>query len=468
MSIFSKRAEIQELRKQTGLLTEQVKNYKEVQELLVKDILTLQEVTTAYKGNDYPEYQTAVQAIADKYNNKADWGCTQTGTIIDLRAAFILGEGIQIVHTTKTRAEAERELQWAADFLEYNDLDGAMAQEIAKEAEIEGKCAIRLFYDEEPFVTVRGETWPGMVSARFLSWLSKKYTVDADSNDYFWYKKLHWDATATVQAGSVDEAEFVYKKFGGRISEPNEAQPKVMKCLTIVDRLDKALRDLREIDHLFASPTPDFECDEKNQVDQILKYIEDTNWKIGKAIVHTGRFSLKGPEGTGVENLIREIELCVKMISGTTGIPIHFLGLLDLLKNRATGDNTRELVMAATTRERHTWLGVFNEMINKAMALFNAKVNAQMSKEKQLDPTRVRANIPLITQEHFDRLEKVYIPAALGGIVSKEFVASQIPGVDMEAEAERKKQRDVEEAARAKEEMAILKAQATEAEEDEE
>ena len=461
MSIFSKRAEIQELRKQTALLTKQVKGYKEVQELLVKDILSLKEVTMAYKGNDYPEYKTAIQDIADKYNNKADWGCTQTGTIIDLRAAFILGEGVQIVHTTKTRAEAERELQWAADFLEYNDLDGEMAQEIAKEAEIEGKCAIRLFYDVEPW-----KDWPGMVSARFMSWLSLKYTIDVDPNDYFWYKKLHWDATATVQAGSVDEPEFVYKKFGGRISEPNEAQPKIMKCLTIVDRLDKALRDLREIDHLFASPTPDFECDEAKQVDQILKYIEDTNWKIGKAIIHTGRFSLKGPEGTGVENLIREIELCVKMISGTTGIPIHFLGLLDLLKNRATGDNTRELVMAATVRERHIWLAVFNEMIDKAMLLFNAKVNAQMSKEKQLDPMRVKVDIPLITQEHFDRLEKVYIPAALGGIVSKEFVASQIPGVDMEAEAERKKQRDVEDVARAKEEMAMLKAQAAGAGED--
>ena len=320
---------------------------------------------------------------------------------------------------------------------------------------MEGRAAIRFFKGG-----VLGKTGRGWVWARFLSWLSKKYTVDADPYDYFWYRKLHWDATGTTPAGSIDEAEFVYKKFGGRISEPNEAQPKIMKCLTIVDRLDKALRDLREIDHLFASPTPDFECDEPQQVSSLLKFIEDTNWKIGKAIVHTGRFSLKGPDTGGVQNLIGEIELCVKMISGTTGIPIHFLGLLDLLKNRATGDNTRELVMAATTRERHTWLGVFNELKDKAMALYNVHVNAQMSKEKQLDPTRIKVEIPLITQEHFDRLEKVYIPAALGGIVSKEFVASQIPGVDMEVEAERKKERDAEEAARAKEEFALIKAQA--------
>ncbi|MFZ2148675.1 MAG: hypothetical protein WAV28_15780 [Sedimentisphaerales bacterium] len=466
MSIFTKRVEVQELRKQTAMLTDQVKKYKEVQELLVKDILTLREVTTAYKGNEYPEYASAVKAIADKYNNKADWGCTQTGTIVDLRAAFILGEGVRVVHTTQTRAEAKRELQWVTDFLDYNDLDGEMAQEIAKEAEIEGKCAIRLFYDDEPW-----KDWPGMVSARFLSWLSKKYTVTTDPNDYFWYKLIEWQATGTASAGKIEEPEFIYKKFGGRISEPNEAQPKIMKCLTIVDRLDKALRDLREINHLFASPTADFECDDAQQTEKLSAFIKDTNWKIGKAIIHTGRFSLKGPDLSGVENLIAEIELCVKMISGTTGIPIHFLGLLDLLKNRATGDNTRELVMAATTRERHTWLGVFNELMDKAMMLFNSKVNAQKSKEKQLDPMKIKVEIPLITQEHFDRLEKVYIPAALGGIISKEFVASQIPGVDMEAEAEKRQEREISEDAAAKRELALIKAQAMQeprAEEDEE
>jgi hypothetical protein len=116
--------------------------------------------------------------------------------------------------------------------------------------------------------------------------------------------------------------------------------------------------------------------------------------------------------------------------------------------------------MAATTRERHIWVGVFNELLDKAMAMFNAQVNAQMSKGKQLDPTRIRAEIPLITQEHFDRLEKVYIPAALGGIVSKEFVASQIPGVDMEEEELRRKEREAQDAIKAKEEMAMLKEEA--------
>ena len=38
--------------------------------------------------------------------------------------------------------------------------------------------------------------------------------------------------------------------------------------------------------------------------------------------------------------------------------------LLDLLKNRATGDNTRELVIAGTEKERVIWKGTFKEMLD--------------------------------------------------------------------------------------------------------
>ena len=48
----------------------------------------------------------------------------------------------------------------------------------------------------------------------------------------------------------------------------------------------------------------------------------------------------------------------------------------------------------------------------------------------------------------------------MGGIISKEHTASQIPGVDMDAEAERKIEREKEEAEQAKQDMDYLKAEA--------
>jgi len=451
MSIFTNRAQIQELRKQTALLQERVIQYKQVQETLVKDILTLQEVQSSNRGNEYKDYDSAVRAITDKYNNQADWGCMQTGIIIDLRAAFILGEGIQVGPTTSTKEEAGREIDWANDFLDYNDLDAEMAQEIAKEAEIEGKIALELFYENEKY-----KTWPGMVSVRYISYLTKKYTVTTDPKDYLWYQEMKWNDQSTEI--NLKENQFVYKKFGGRLNKPNEAQPKIVRALTAIDKLDKALWDLRRINHLFASPTPDFECETSKEVDDILTRIKDTNWKIGKAFAHTGKFSMVGIDAAGIDNLINEITLWAKVISGITGIPIHYLGFLDLLKNRATGENTRELIMAITEKERKIWIGAYEELITKAMKIFNEKATAQMSKEKQLDPNRIKITIPHITQEHWDRLEKVLIPAAAANIVSKEFVASQIPGVDMQEEAERKKKRDAEQAARNKQEFDLLKA----------
>lgn len=424
-----------------------VKRSQEIQELLVDNILTLTEVSTKYVGNDYRDYETGVKAIAEKYNGTAEWGCVQTGTIIDLRAAFILGEGIKVVHRTPTRAEAEDEIEWANDFLEYNALDAEMAQELAKETEIEGKMALRLFWEPDPF---RG--WEGMPSVRFISWTAKRYKVETDPNDYLWYKALKWDATGTSPAGNVPEAEFVYKKFGGRMNEPNTAQPKILKCLTEIDRLDKALRDLREINHLFASPTPDFECATAQDAKALLSWLENTNWKFGKAIAHIGRFSMKGPDASGVANLIAEIETTTKMISGTTGVPIHYLGLLDLLRNRATGDNTRELVMAATTRERAIWVGAFEELLEKAMAMFNAKTGREQ-KSTKLDFEKIGVEIPLISQDHWANLQNVLIPAFTAGIVSKEFVASQIPGVDIDDEAARSEAAEESELAAAKAEL---------------
>jgi len=458
MSIFNKskilQAEVRELRDKTIELTGQVTKYRETQELLVKDILTLQETTYAYVGNEYQVYEDAVYAIGEKYCGRAEWGALQTRSIIDLRGAFILGEGLRVTHTTETWAEAERELQFAEDFMSFNDLDGELDQEMAKEAEIEGKIAIRLWLDEEPY-----RDWPGMISARFLSWLTRKYTVEADVNDYLWYKNLKWNAAGVVAAGNLDESQFVYAKFGGRINAPNEAQPKVAACLTQIDRLDRALRDLREIDHLFASPTPYFLVTSIAEGQAVEAYIEKTNWKIGKALITSATFKIESAPITGVEHLISEIELCVKMISGATGIPIHYLGLLDLLRNRATGENTRELIMASTTRERQTWIGVYEELLTKAMQMWNATYAAQKSPQAQLDPTRIKVDILQVTQEHWDHIQNVLIPAANANIISKEHVAAQIPNVDMEKEAGLRDEQNAADAAQAKEDMAALKDQ---------
>lgn len=427
------------------------------QMLIVDDILTARARESGrYRGNEYNSYESAIPEIVDKYNAVADWGVIQTGNIIDLRSAFIIGQGINIVDkTTGPKDNADREIAWVKQFLEYNGLDEVTAIQFATEAEIEGKFLGRLsLEDVDKSIDENGK----MISVRFISWAKRKYKVKTDQEDYTDYQSVTYRGKSSGRyrwkSAILEPPDFVYIKFGGRIDEPNETQPKIMKCLTQIEYLDKALRDLREINRLFAGPTPYFKTSTKEAADQVMDEIaKNPNFRIGKAIASTAEFSFVAPDVAGVENLINEIVTLIKVISGTTGVPIHFLGLLDLLKNRATGENTRELVIAGTTKERSAWEGGFYEMIKKGMEKYNKEVQ-----KTALDPRKIGVELPVYTEEQWLHLEKVLIPASQFGIISKEFVRDQIPGIDSKLEERRKTEADntaLDEAKREIEDMKV-------------
>jgi len=436
------RRKIQSLETKVDRQTESMKT----QSLIIDDLLTARERADAgrFRGNEYTSYESAIPEIVAKYNATADWGVIQTGNIIDLRAAFIIGQGINVIDRTTGEASAEREIKWAEQFLEYNGLDEVTAIQFATEAEIEGKFLGRMTLEKVDKAIDENEK---MASIRFISWAKRKYKVKTDQEDYTNYESVSYRGKSSGsykwKAATLKPPDFVYIKFGGRIDEPNKTQPRVMKCLTQIDYLDKALRDLREINRLFAGPTPYFKATTKEEAESIMAQIaKNPNFRIGKAISATAEFSFVAPDVSGVENLINEIITLIKIISGTTGVPIHFLGLLDLLKNRATGENTRELMIAGTTKERAAWQGGFYEMIKKGMYKYNTIVYDQKGESNKLDPRKIGVELPVYTQEQWDHLEKVLIPAAALNIITKEFVRDQIPGIDSKLEERRKAEAD--------------------------
>ena len=48
------------------------------------------------RGNPYRTYQGAITALAQKYEGTAQYGVNQIRNIIDIRSAFIIGQGIQL------------------------------------------------------------------------------------------------------------------------------------------------------------------------------------------------------------------------------------------------------------------------------------------------------------------------------------------------------------------------------------
>jgi len=442
---------------QKGRITKLEGQVGKLQMLVREDILTMIDAAAGYKGNAYPSYNQAVAEIDRKYNGTADWGVLETGNIIDLRAAFIIGDGINVTEKKGTKGAdgAEKELEWVTRFLEYNDLDKEVAQEFAKEAEIEGKIALKLALEEAEAPAEGEDNY--MVSVRFISWADKKYTIKTNPQDYLDYQQLIWPATGKHTKETLEAKEFVYKKFGGRINKPNEAAPKIMKCLTQIENLDKALRDWRAINHIFAGPVLYAKCEDERAVEDAIAALADKNFKINKILAGTFELEFLALDIKGVESLADEIKDLIKMISGTTGMPVHFLGFAELMSNRATAENLMEMINAATTKERQTWIGAYEEVIKKAMIMHNEAVNAQMSKGKQLDPNKIKVAIPTITQAHYDRLEKIFLPACLGGKLSDEAFLDMIPGFDVKAELERRKAQEESEFEKTKKENQDLK-----------
>jgi len=385
-----------------------------------------------YVGNEYRTYETAVKAIEDKYVGSAEWGCVLTGSIIDLRAAFTIGQGIKVVtaeDTTERKAKAE--LEFANDFFEYNKLDQEMPVELAKEAEIEGKIALKLALEDAK--DFKNGKYEKMVSVRFISWLATSYEITTPKNDYMNYTSLSWQPKSDSEKEVLDPKEFVYNKFGGRISNPNQAQPKIMKCLTQIDDVSKALRDWREINHVFAMPIFDIECEDWESVADAAKAMDEYRMNIKKAFIHAkSKLSVIGPDMSGINSLSSEIIDKIKIISGTTGIPVHFLGLLDLLKNRATGESTRELVNAGTDKERVIWKGTYKELLEKAFTMY-----FEYSQLTKLDASKLDIEIPVVTEEQWLHIEKVLLPLYLASAISIEYLLSQVPNVDASKELTR-------------------------------
>ena len=438
---------------QKGRVTKLEGQVHKLQHLIKDDMLSLLDATTTYKSNAYPTYESAVAEIGRKYTGTADWGVLQTGNIIDLRSAFIIGDGITV---SEKEEGAEKEVEWAEKFLEYNDLDREVAQEFAKEAEIEGKIALKLALEEDKDVEEKEDKY--MVSVRFISWADRKYKVIPNPLDYLDYQKLEWKETGDHKAETLEAKEFVYKKFGGRIMNPNEAAPKIMKCLTQIEGLDKAERDWRQINHIFAGPILYAECEEGKTVAIALAALADKNFKLKKVLAGTFKLSFLTLDIKGIESLEREIISLIKLISGTTGIPVHFLGFVELMSNRATAENLMEMINAATTKERQTWIGAYEEVIKKAMVMWNEAALQGMSKGAKLDPDKIKVDIPIITKEHYDRIEKIFLPAAIAGKLSDEAFLTMIPGFDVKAELERKEEKEKSELEQIKGENKDLKA----------
>lgn len=408
-------------------------------------LAAIEDVNVTAGGNPYDTYDEATIELDKKYNGIADWGCYQARSIIDVRAAFTIGNGIQVVAVDPMSGKRlddpskyKKEMDFINQFIEYNNLDEEFSQDLAKEAEIEGRMLLRLKKDKSISAE---EGARGKIGLRFLSWCTNRYRVKASDDDYAEYEEVKYNKGG--QEYTLKKGDFIYKKFAGRIDKVNDIMSKTATILRLLEDLDKALNDLRHVNHLFGSPTPHFNCDDATSALALQKKLKELNWKIGRYLVTSGAtFSMVSPDASGVESLIKEVVSLAKIISGVTGIPVHFLGLPDLMSNRSVSTDMFEMIIASTNRERKTWIGTYEELFKAALAFANDKYGTSFRTDV------VSCSIPQVTAEKLKELVDTWLPLYNSNVIDLDYILAKIPDADVErikgaAEAAAKREMDM-------------------------
>ena len=375
-------------------------------------------VTAGYRGSPYVTYDEQVEALSKKYNGEAEWGNVIVENIINIRAAFSVGDGISPYIKDETGDRGQKELAYIEQFIVDNDLDEEVPLDWARDAEIEGKALIRLI--------LKGK----QIKARLVPYTQHNYEIKTATGDYAEYTSAEYNLNKNKEHKKIvlKPAEFVFARFGGRTAAVNKTFPKCGKILPQTEALDKALWDWRKVNHLFGSPTPYIKAADSTEAKAINRGLTNRNWKIGKVLVTTGEFSLVSLDGTGSQSIEKEIVSLAKIVSGTVGVPVHFLGLPDLMSNRSTAENLTELVTAATAKERRIWIGAYEELFSKVLS---------MAPDQNFDTDAIGCNIPHITSQKMKELVDIWMPLNAAGLVSDRTTIEQIPGIKPDEEIER-------------------------------
>lgn len=363
--------------------------------------------------NTYASYQAQVEETYRKYNALSDFGSQQTRATIDIRSAFISGEGVSV------SCKNESTSRWIKNFLQTQKLNGSVFLNAVKSSEMVGQVLFALEYMKE------SETKEGYVKVRRLKYTSEtpfkvKYSDNLFSDEI--------ESIAIRKGGfwkPLPLKNYVYIRTGGDDSNRYEPTTKVGVVLTDIDNYDRALKDIRRNNFIFARVTPTFEVSSEAEAKNLKSWLQKVHWKIGTAFIGKAKFKYESPGTSAFQNLESELSSTIKTISATTGIPVHWLGFVDLMSNRATATSLYEMVKNATISERTIWQEAVYDLILKAQELYidNGGVGLDFDRDFEV-------KIPLINYGDFLERVKALSQAYADEAISIDDYRNQLPGID--------------------------------------
>jgi len=391
----------------------------------ITDVLTFQAgekaLSASASPNPYDTREKLIEELVKKYKGYARFGNQLIQRIVDTRAAFAMAGGLKA--SARDRQAYSRELALIQDMIHLNELDGQFGQSLAVEKELEGQVFLILEWDAEA----------ENVRLRFLSWNDTRYEVDYDDELYSRILRIRYRRPGDRQELVIPAERAVLIKFNARIHS-REGIPTLSGLLVEAEDIDKALRDWRQINRYFASPTPYFRTEDmqeaKDLYDRLLS--PGVNWKIGKFFAGPAEFSLVGMDNAGVDSIRQEIETKIKILAGGSGVPVQFLGFPEFMSNRATAENTMEPVALVSIAEQRSWIGGFQDLFDKAIRLGSLHLAAG---ESAFRPGGVEPKMKFTTQAQLDRLTSLYLPLYQQGAISLKTLLGLLPDIDPEAES---------------------------------
>lgn len=346
--------------------------------------------------------------------------------LIQFRAAFIAGHGVQAKADDKDSLEYKFAEQW----LKANGLNVSKGNNIFEYGEIDGHvCALHMF-DKDYRYKIDDRPVVGMPVMSFLSKIRDNYTVKP--HPQFRERPNALDYNRGMY--SIDQ--FSYVRFNGVPFDLNRGWSKMLKVLTYTNSFQQAAADLRENGRLHGVPKPVIRA-VPGQGEKIRAALSQNppNLKLSTMFVHEGEeIKYLSPGTDGAKNLSLEIYETMKVISMILGIPVHIMGYTQDMRTKAVSMHMGEQSTHGVGPDRNIYLEFLNDALKKAINMVNAN-NTTVG--GILDPDKVTLEFNLLTDAQIQQLIDVYIPLAQEGLLSTQTLHEKVPGVDPLVEGER-------------------------------
>lgn len=400
------------------------------------------------RGNQFINYSRAVKEITKRHRNEAQYGNSILRQIVNYRVGWIAGNGANIT------VEGRNENKFLERFMKLNSLDGQFLTRIVRGSELEGKALIFL-------TPVKDEEGEVNIKLKYINWTKFGYTILTDDIDEEEIKGAVFTDSKNNKI-KLSPEEFVYVSMDRDGRNVNEPTPLIATILTNIINMDKAMADWRAMNHYWGSLGLFFSSKDVTSAQMMIDMLDSKgSWQYGDVIAGPAEAKFPEPSGNGQSSLEKEIDMQARICSGGSGVPIHLMGWVSMMSNRATAEEANESINSLTSESRDIWQQSIEKITAKAFEMFNRASGANLKTDT------IQAKLTQVTQRQLKELIDIWLPLADSDVIPLIEVQRRVPGTDIETlreELEEQKETNME---RQKDMIGIMKSQSSEEDEEE-